>query len=180
MVDGALPGPQVLGFYRLSPACQAEPGMRPPLTCRSSPVTVRAQQGERDGWQTVQSGTKYSIPGTFPWSGPNIERWPRKGKAPEKALIVVVEPDDETRNRCPKCGTRGVPVETDVRRWRTLDVHGKKCFLESALPRIECPQHGKITAAVPWARHDDYFSMPFEGHAAGWPRRCRGRKHQLS
>lgn len=95
-----------------------------------------------------------------------IERWPRKGKAPEKVLIVVVEPDDETRNCCPKCEYRGVPVETDVRRWRTLDVHGKKCFLESVLPRIECPQHGKITARVPWARHDDYFSMPFEEHAA--------------
>jgi transposase len=95
-----------------------------------------------------------------------IERWPRKGKAPEKVLIVVVEPDDETKNRCPKCEYRGVPVETDVRRWRTLDVHGKKCFLESVLPRIECPQHGKVTAKVPWARHDDYFSMPFEGHAA--------------
>jgi transposase len=95
-----------------------------------------------------------------------IERWPRKGKAPEKVLIVVVEPDDETRNRCPRCEYRGVPVETDVRRWRTLDVHGKKCLLESVLPRIECPQHGKITAKVPWARHDDYFSMPFEEHAA--------------
>lgn len=95
-----------------------------------------------------------------------IERWPRKGKAPEKVLIVVVEPDDETKNRCPKCEYRGVPVETDVRRWRTLDVHGKKCFLESVLPRIECPEHGKITASVPWARHDDYFSMPFEEHAA--------------
>lgn len=95
-----------------------------------------------------------------------IEHWPRKGKPPEKVLIVVVEPDDEARNRCPGCGNRGVPVETDVRRWRTLDMHGKKCFLEYALPRIECPEHGKITAAVPWARHDDYFTMPFEEHAA--------------
>ena len=95
-----------------------------------------------------------------------IERWPRKGKAPEKVLIVVVEPDDEARNRCSRCGNKGVPVEFDVRRWRTLDMHGKKCFLEYALPRIECPEHGKITASVPWARHDDYFSMPFEEHAA--------------
>jgi transposase len=96
-----------------------------------------------------------------------IERWPRKSGAPEKVLIVVVESDGEARNHCPKCGTRGVPVETGVRRWRTLDVHGKKCFLESALPRIECPEHGKITASLPWARHDDHFSMPFEDHA-GW------------
>lgn len=95
-----------------------------------------------------------------------IEHWPRKGKAPEKVLIVVVEPDDEARNRCPKCGNKGVPVEFDVRRWRTLDVHGKKCFLECRLPRIDCTEHGKITAKVPWARHDDYFSMPFEERGA--------------
>ena len=45
-------------------------------------------------------------------------------------------------------------------------MHGKRCFLESDLPKIDCPQHGKITAAVPWARHDDRFTRPFEDHAA--------------
>ena len=44
----------------------------------------------------------------------------------------------ETRNRCPECGQRGRPVEHDVRRWRTLDVHGKRTFLEADLPRIQC------------------------------------------
>jgi transposase len=95
-----------------------------------------------------------------------IERWPRKNRAPEKILIVVVEPDEAARNLCPECGKRGVPVESDIRRWRTLDVHGKKCFLESSLPRIGCPEHGKITASVPWARHDDHFTLPFEDHSA--------------
>lgn len=95
-----------------------------------------------------------------------IEQWPRKDRVPEKVLIIVVEPDEETRNRCPECGQRGRPVEHDVKRWRTLDVHGKRTFLESDLPRIQCPQHGKITAAVPWARHDDRFSRPFEEFAA--------------
>jgi transposase len=47
-----------------------------------------------------------------------------------------------------------------------LDVHGKRCFLEAGLPRIRCPEHGKVTAAVPWARHDDRFSRPFEEFAA--------------
>jgi len=78
----------------------------------------------------------------------------------------VVEADEEARCRCPVCGLRGRPAETDVRRWRTLDVHGKRCFIESQVPRILCGEHGKITAAVPWARHDDRFSMPFEEHAA--------------
>lgn len=64
-----------------------------------------------------------------------VERWPRKDRAPEKVMIIVVEPDEETRCRCPECGWRGTPVEHDVKR-RTLDVHGKRTFLESALPRI--------------------------------------------
>ncbi len=95
-----------------------------------------------------------------------IERWPRRDRPPEKVLIVVVEPDAEHKCRCPHCGQRGKAVERDVRRWRTLDVHGKRCFLESGLPRIECPEHGKVTAAVPWARHGDYFTASFEDHAA--------------
>ena len=95
-----------------------------------------------------------------------IERWPRKDRPPEKVLVIVVEPDQEARHRCPECGQRGRPVETDVKRWRTLDVHGKRTFLESELPRIVCGEHGKITAVVPWARHDDRFSRPFEEFAA--------------
>lgn len=95
-----------------------------------------------------------------------IERWPRKDRAPEKVLIIVVEPDEETRYRCPECGEHGRPAEYDVVRWRTLDVHGKRAFLESRVPRIICGQHGKITAAVPWARHDDRFSRPFEEFTA--------------
>jgi transposase len=95
-----------------------------------------------------------------------IEQWPRKNRAPEKVLIIVVEPDEETRYRCPRCGQRGRPAEHDVVRWRTLDVHGKRTYLESELPRIICGEHGKITAAVPWARHDDRFSRPFEEFSA--------------
>jgi len=48
----------------------------------------------------------------------------------------------------------------DPGRARQADVPG------SELPRIICGQHGKVTAAVPWARHDDRFSRPFEEFAA--------------
>jgi len=95
-----------------------------------------------------------------------IERRPRRRGPEEKVLVIVVEPDEATRHRCPKCGQRGKVAETDVVRWRTLDVHGKRTFLEYELPRIVCAEHGKITAAVPWARHDDRFSRPFEEFAA--------------
>jgi len=95
-----------------------------------------------------------------------IERWPRRTGPEEKVLVIVVEPDEATRCRCPKCGRRGKVAESDVVRWRTLDVHGKRTFLEYDLPRIVCGEHGKITAGVPWARPDDRFSRPFEEFAA--------------
>ena len=74
-------------------------------------------------------------------------------RAPEKVLIIVVEPDEETRYRCPRCGQRGRPAEYDVVRWRTLDVHGKRAYLESELHR------GSFAAST-----------------ARSPRRCRGRR----
>jgi transposase len=85
---------------------------------------------------------------------------------PGKVLIIVIEPDEETRNRCPRCGPRGRPAEHDVKRWRTPNVHGKRTFLESQLPRIVRGEHGKITAAVPWVRRDDWFSWQFQEFAA--------------
>src|SRR5690625_4881059 len=81
-----------------------------------------------------------------------IERWPRERGRDEKILIIVVEPDAHARHRCPKCDQHGRAVESDVVRWRTLDVHGKRTFLESQIPRIVCTTHGKITARAPWAR----------------------------
>jgi transposase len=95
-----------------------------------------------------------------------MEHWPCKDRPPEKVLIIVVEPDGQARDRCPVCGQRGKPAEYGTVRRRTLDVHGKRAFLESRLPRIICGQHGKVTAAVPRARHDDRFSRPVEGFAA--------------
>ena len=105
----------------------------------------------------------------------DIERWPRKGQAPEKVLIIVVEPDGESRDRCPGCGVRGKPAEYGVVRWRTLDVHGKQAFLESRLPGIICGQHAKITAAVPWARRDSRFSRPSGLRRVGIDEKSRGK-----
>ena len=160
----ALPGSQVWGLLLVSAACQSKLGGSCSGSFPSRKVTVSGGQG--DGtlagsvWDEVLDTEHAVVIRTY------IEHWPRRGRPPEKVLIIVVEADEQTRHRCPQCGQRGKPAETDVVRWRTLDVHGKRAFLESALPRIICGEHGKITAVVPWARHDDRFSRPFEEFAA--------------
>ena len=96
--------------------------------CAEGDGTRRAGGGTLAGsvWDEVLDTEHAVVVRTY------IEQWTRKDRAPEKVLIIVVEPDEETRYRCPECGQRGRPVEHDVVRWRTLDVHGKRAFLESA------------------------------------------------
>jgi transposase len=35
---------------------------------------------------------------------------------------------------------------------RSIDVGPTRCFLEADAPRVHCPEHGVVVAAVPWAR----------------------------
>jgi transposase len=66
--------------------------------------------------------------------------------------------------RCPFCGKRGAQYDQGrgVRRWRCLDMGNAKVFIEATAPRIRCPKHGIVVAAVPWARHGSAFSQAFE------------------
>jgi hypothetical protein len=57
------------------------------------------------------------------------ERRPQENRPPQKAVIAANEPNKETRNRHPQCGSRGVPIELDMYRPQTLDVRRKHCCL---------------------------------------------------
>ena len=39
-------------------------------------------------------------------------------------------------------------------------------WLEAAAPRVTCPQHGVVTAAVPWARHGAGHTRFFDDQVA--------------
>jgi transposase len=47
-----------------------------------------------------------------------------------------------------------------------LDLGTVPVFLEAEAPRVSCPEHGVVVAAVPWARHDARFTRAFEDQAA--------------
>jgi transposase len=53
-----------------------------------------------------------------------------------------------------------------VRRWRALDWGRERVFVEARPPRVSCPQHQVVTAAVPWARPEARHTYGFEQVAA--------------
>jgi transposase len=90
--------------------------------------------------------------------------------APDGSEIAVVRlrPDSGRQLRCPECGgkCRFYDSGEGRRRWRALDLGVLRCYLEADAPRVRCPRHGVLTAAVPWARPAARFTIAFEEHAA--------------
>ncbi len=67
---------------------------------------------------------------------------------------------------CPTCGKAcNVRDHGDERVWRHLDLWQAKSFLHAAMPRTDCPEHGVLTVAVPWAEPNTRFTMAFESRA---------------
>jgi len=83
-------------------------------------------------------------------------------------LIARVRPSRRQRDRCGKCGIRRGRYDNGEgpRLWRALDLGTTPTYLEAAAPRVNCPEHGVIVAAVPWARHGARFTRAFEDQTA--------------
>ncbi|MET8332099.1 ISL3 family transposase [Streptomyces sp. NPDC005181] len=79
--------------------------------------------------------------------------------------VVSVRPDRrwQRRPRCGVCRERAPLYDRGRRRrWRSLDDGLLTVFLEADLPRVSCPGHGVVIAAVPWARHGAGHTIPFD------------------
>ncbi len=83
--------------------------------------------------------------------------------------VVIGERDVEVTLRptarlltCP-CGKRQPSVyDRRRRRWRHLDLGVKRLWLVNEIRRLNCPNCGVITEAVPWARPGSRFTRDFE------------------
>lgn len=86
----------------------------------------------------------------------------------EGVLIARVRPHRRQRNKCGHCGVRRGRYDNGdgPRRWRALDLGTIRAYLEAPAPRVNCPEHGVVVAAVPWGRHDSPFTGSFEDQAA--------------
>jgi len=52
---------------------------------------------------------------------------------------------------CPTCLHEAPKHDHRERVWRDLDLRGDQPFIHGIVPRVDCPEHGVITVAVPWA-----------------------------
>jgi transposase len=84
------------------------------------------------------------------------------------AVVAEVRPHRRLRDRCGQCGKRCGRYDAGEgrRRWRGLDLGTVPIYLEAEAPRVHCPEHGVVVAAVPWARHGARFTRAFEDQAA--------------
>ena len=63
---------------------------------------------------------------------------------------------------CPVCGISYGVYDTEERTWRHLNIFQYPTYVHAREPRIRCRDHGKKTAALPWARKGSGFSLQFE------------------
>jgi transposase len=84
------------------------------------------------------------------------------------SVIVHVRPRARLAGRCGVCGRKrpGYDQGSGRRRWRALDVGTVTAWLEADAPRVSCPRHGVVTAAVPWARHGAGHTRFFDDSVA--------------
>ena len=74
---------------------------------------------------------------------------------------------DEVRQaQCPECGQRA-PIydQAPERQWRHLDTMQFETLLIARTPRVQCPEHGVKTSAVPWAGKNSRFTLLLEAFA---------------
>lgn len=64
---------------------------------------------------------------------------------------------------CPACGARRGVYDTRGRTWRHLDIWQYETVVHCAVPRVDCPEDGVLTARMPWeVRPNSHFTALFE------------------
>ena len=71
---------------------------------------------------------------------------------------------------CPDCQTACPIYDHRERQWRHLDTCQLQTRLHARVPRVECPTHGVVQSAVPWATPGSKFTLLFERLAIDWLR----------
>ena len=86
-----------------------------------------------------------------------------------KHLRIPARPAKWHENRCPFCHRRCPGYDRPAgksRIWRGSDWNGILVEIEASTCRIQCPEHGVVTADVPWAYPESGFTKEFDRNVA--------------
>jgi len=100
---------------------------------------------------------------TTPWSVERVEV-DLKGNA----VHVWLSRAEGSAVECPECREPRPVYDHRQREWRHLDTCQLHTRLHARVPRVECPTHGVVQAAVPWATPGSQFTALFERLAIDW------------
>ena len=98
-----------------------------------------------------------------PWKVADVELSLTEGE-----VKVRVEQEPGTELTCQKCETSCSGYDKRRRAWRHLDTCQYKTIRVADVPRVECPEHGVLTAKVPWAEPGSGFTALFEALVIDW------------
>ena len=77
--------------------------------------------------------------------------------------VIVTVARRARRHRCPRCTySTHARYDTHVAEWRHVPLGKWQVRIRAEVARIECPRHGVITEAIPWAITDSRFTLDFE------------------
>ena len=98
---------------------------------------------------------------TEPWAIENVDL-----DTDNLRLAISISTQKGAKLPCPQCG-KPCPKEDhrQERSWRHLDTMQFETLITCKLPRINCPEHGVLSADAPWADEYSRFTMLYEKFA---------------
>ena len=88
--------------------------------------------------------------------------------AKERRVTVRINCAEAAEVHCPECGEACPRHDHRLRTWRHLDTCQYETFLEVAVPRTRCDEHGVHQIRVPWGEPGSRFTALFEALAIDW------------
>lgn len=96
-----------------------------------------------------------------PWSVTRVAL-----KVEERRVDLWVDHLPGVKWLCPHCGADSDELScrdhAEERAWRHLDTCQFQTYLHARIPRVDCPEHGVVNAAVPWAEAHGRFTVMME------------------
>jgi len=93
-----------------------------------------------------------------PWKIQNVEL-----KLKEKCVDIELGLEWGSPVQCSICGCEcSIYDSAEERTWRHLDMMQFRTDIRAKVPRADCPTHGVLTVAVPWAGPRSRFTLLFE------------------